>query len=430
MYKNVVFYLFDYLALLLKGSVFVFSLSFTGLAMEESTERDFLSGEQDEKNEEENSAEANLIYAIEKKEKQEEKTKVFKLDYGQFLSQKDFSTCYPKFYQRRAIKNLFNAYSLFKSSEKESIFKTIDILVLNKSILGRHANAVKSYIDDLVYVEPNFTPVNRGESGYESMCSNYRLISEQNNELIKDSSNWQWLKFDTLNSQKYLFADLPHSDRGYKSTVIELRDQDSVDAAREMSNLGYKTALVNFANRHIPGGGYRKGRLAQEEGICRRTTLFPALNKKLYPIQHNELIYSDNVVVFRDSWEKQFQVKNEGSTISVITVPAYNLNPNMRANDLSLSEQYLDGTKDKIRAQFRVAAAKGVDAIVLGAFGCGAFKGDPNIVAQIYKEVLNELEFIGIFELIIFAILDKESDNYKAFEQKMHAKPFIYGVQL
>ena len=36
------------------------------------------------------------------------------------------------------------------------------------------------------------------------------------------------------------------------------------------------------------------------------------------------------------------------------------------------------------------AAAKGADILVLGAFGCGAFQNDPEVVARAYNTVLKE----------------------------------------
>ncbi len=48
------------------------------------------------------------------------------------------------------------------------------------------------------------------------------------------------------------------------------------------------------------------------------------------------------------------------------------------------------------------AAAKGADILVLGAFGCGAFQNDPEIVARAYKTVLQE--FPKVFKQIEFAV--------------------------
>ena len=63
-----------------------------------------------------------------------------------------------------------------------------------------------------------------------------------------------------------------------------------------------------------------------------------------------------------------------------------------------------------------VAAANGVDTLVLGAFGCGAFCNDPWVVANAFKDALTEMG--GYFETIEFAIASApgtESENFRAF---------------
>ena len=73
--------------------------------------------------------------------------------------------------------------------------------------------------------------------------------------------------------------------------------------------------------------------------------------------------------------------------------------------------------KNRARHILIVAASKGVDAIVLGAFGCGAFQNDPTVVAEAYKDVLEEMK--GYFSLIEFAIYcrPRETANYDAFSR-------------
>ena len=58
----------------------------------------------------------------------------------------------------------------------------------------------------------------------------------------------------------------------------------------------------------------------------------------------------------------------------------------------------------------------GVETIVLGAFGCGAFMNNPNVVAQASKNVLNE--YLYAFKNIEFAVYCslKDDINYSIFD--------------
>ena len=63
------------------------------------------------------------------------------------------------------------------------------------------------------------------------------------------------------------------------------------------------------------------------------------------------------------------------------------------------------------------AAAKGADILVLGAFGCGAFQNNPEVVARAYKTAL--LEFPKVFKQIEFAVYCPPggSRNYDVFRK-------------
>ena len=63
------------------------------------------------------------------------------------------------------------------------------------------------------------------------------------------------------------------------------------------------------------------------------------------------------------------------------------------------------------------AAAKGADILVLGAFGCGAFENDPEVVANAFKTALNV--FPKVFDHIEFAVYCPPggSTNYTVFKK-------------
>jgi hypothetical protein len=70
-----------------------------------------------------------------------------------------------------------------------------------------------------------------------------------------------------------------------------------------------------------------------------------------------------------------------------------------------------------MRSKLWAAVHHGHTAIVLGAYGCGAFKNDPRTVAKLYWKLLGPGgEFEGRFQIVVFAII-KSMDNMQAFTQ-------------
>lgn len=65
------------------------------------------------------------------------------------------------------------------------------------------------------------------------------------------------------------------------------------------------------------------------------------------------------------------------------------------------------------------AAAMGADILVLGAFGCGAFENDPEVVANAYKTALDV--FPKVFKVVEFAVYCPPSGsvNYEVFMRVM-----------
>ena len=53
--------------------------------------------------------------------------------------------------------------------------------------------------------------------------------------------------------------------------------------------------------------------------------------------------------------------------------------------------------------------------MVLGAFGCGAFRNPPEVVAKLFKEAVDD--FGLLFETIEFAVYHtpRETNNYDSF---------------
>ena len=217
---------------------------------------------------------------------------------------------------------------------------------------------------------------------------------------------------------------------------IKVTNLDTFSAARKYAkDEDNFVAVLNFASATNPGGGVTKGSTAQEECLCRCSTLYPALNQKkcfenYYNINRNsgdnrgsdKIIYTRDVLVFKDSNYEMLEPKDM-FYVDVITCAAPNLrdkpknayNPGANKEALKLSDEELyDIHVRRARNIFYAARNNDITHLILGAFGCGAFKNNPEVVAKAYKKVIEEYK--PYFDIIEFAIIGK-NDNYDIFKR-------------
>lgn len=216
----------------------------------------------------------------------------------------------------------------------------------------------------------------------------------------------------------------------------------SLEASEAYAKAGKKVCVLNFASATNPGGGVVRGASAQEEAICRCSTLYPCLNqKKLWdefyiphreadnPLYNDDCIFTPDVTVFKSDINfPELLPENEWWRVDVITCAAPNLrsipsnimNPGGGSRSATISyEELLCLLQTRIQKIFEVAIASGADVLVLGAFGCGAFRNPPRLVATVFAE-FTEL-YRKCFDVIEYAVFhtERERANYKAFRDVM-----------
>jgi|GEM_PF-3395647 len=204
-------------------------------------------------------------------------------------------------------------------------------------------------------------------------------------------------------------------------TKFSVVNQDAVYAAIDLHNKGHKVALLNPANAFTQGGGARWGAAAMEEDLCRRSALLPELDKQSYPLKGDKLLYTADVPFFRYGRDRHYAAMAKPETLSVITSAAIDLNPNHGGSQYT-QEAFEKETRLRAYAQLWKAAEEGNDAVVLTAFGCGAFQNNPEIVARIYRDVLNE-KFDCVFKKVTFAVID-DHNTKKAHNPRGNYLPF------
>ena len=136
-------------------------------------------------------------------------------------------------------------------------------------------------------------------------------------------------------------------------------------------------------------------------------------------------MYTEGVIICKTDEEiPERMPKEDWVTVDVITIAAPDLRekenehvPLIKAG-MRMSDAELFGYHVK-RAihMLTCAAAKGAEILVLGAFGCGAFRNDPEVVARAYKTAL--AEFPKVFKKIEFAVycFPGDSRNYDVFHR-------------
>lgn len=190
-----------------------------------------------------------------------------------------------------------------------------------------------------------------------------------------------------------------------------------------------RIAVLNFANPVEPGGGVSWGAIAQEECLCRSSNLFPCLAQKKvrqdYYQQHagakqsaasDRVVYVPDVTVYKSDDILPLNLSVEDWVqVDVLTcaAPFYPGLPDR--TDAYLLDLY----KSRIQNIFECAIDNQADVLILGAFGCGAFKNPSYLMAQAFCDTIEEQNYLDAFSVIAFAIPEdgrESSRNLRSFE--------------
>jgi uncharacterized protein (TIGR02452 family) len=210
------------------------------------------------------------------------------------------------------------------------------------------------------------------------------------------------------------------------STSIEIRDATTQQAAEALASQGDVVAL-NFASARNPGGGFLGGAKAQEEELCRCSGLYRTLLTQRQYYEHNRrqetLLYSDfsiyspRVPFFRLAANEP--LLERPLLVSVITAPAPNAGALAR-NEPGAASQLRTTFEQRWANVLAIAEHNGHRTLVLGAWGCGAFRNEPVMVAETALSTLRSARFDGVFERVVFAIPGagrQSRENLEAFRR-------------
>ena len=257
----------------------------------------------------------------------------------------------------------------------------------------------------------------------EEAKNHHKMIEEKYQDITNIS---------IANSKIYTPEMCKRSETGGIKPIIQILDTDTVSALYMINSFYSNIGILNFASFKYPGGMFLKGSSAQEEALCHESNLYETLkffnntyySANIYKCKMNPTInstyldrgiYSSNIMFLREN-------KNVINT-AVITVAA----PNIRNADAIILEKFNTvALSNRIKFVLDIAETENLKTLILGAFGCGVFRQNPEEVAYLFKEYLLSEKYN--FTNIIFAIPDSNSKNYKAFVKVL--KDSLSGIYI
>ena len=266
------------------------------------------------------------------------------------------------------------------------------------------------------------------------MAHDYRKI---NREVMTDTMNQcitnsdlRCMISDSLEVQRIIHhcTDIEVGVGDDSLTTYEVNGGRTFGEAQKLVAEGYSVAVLNFANsRSIGGAPYSAG--AQEESLCRCSTLLPCLealkwdfydyHKYLFEIGkigymgNDDIIYTPNVCVFKkeehtDPIIPKIMPREEWFHVNVITCAAPQL-----MSMCSTPTDYEEQISRRIKRILDVAVNHNAEAIVLGAWGCGAFGNPEHVVARLFMQRLKQCGF----KKVVFALGRRDYENSAFYEE-------------
>jgi len=228
------------------------------------------------------------------------------------------------------------------------------------------------------------------------------------------------------NPLKNLVEGVLQQNQVFESCQLEVADETTLQGASRLVKSGQyqRVGVLNFASAKNPGGGFLNGSMAQEESLASSSALYESLihcqDYYSWHKSHANLLYSDRMIytpdcpVFRDD---DGRLLDEPYLVDFMTSPAPNIGA-MR-EDSPLRDEVLPVLRERSEKVLAVMANHGCDAVVLGAWGCGVFKNDPDMVAEVFAQHLKQGgRWHNRFRKVVFSILDRsrQQENIQAFQ--------------
>jgi uncharacterized protein (TIGR02452 family) len=197
------------------------------------------------------------------------------------------------------------------------------------------------------------------------------------------------------------------------STQVHVIEAEPLSISQHLTRRELENAVLSFGAPRRPGGSYESGRTAQEEDLCcRMPQLYPSLrgHPTIYGraegLGDTTALLTRNLSVARDV--DHALVSDEGPLVNVITAAM----PDLKGSDgprIVDVQTWEAKVRKRVRTVLWAAYQSGIENLVLGAWGAGAFRNPGGWVARVFATELASMEWRGAFRKIVFAISDPKA---------------------
>ncbi len=301
------------------------------------------------------------------------------------------------------------------------------------------------------------------------------------------------VKYKGLQDQATKNVDTWIKDRINPPMQVDVISKDWGDSTLQATKkYGAIYTVLNMANSFFPGGAVLDGGSAQEENMWHRSTCLQTLHDEGIYLdkENNTFRYEEKMTALISALEQmtdeercqliqlrgdslsnafkvflhkeqqicfrggEFLVPNHSfesgssyiadSALSYALLPQNEIFPfyELRSaapdlsservdwNDTGVLEHYKNDLRRRIAAQLDTLILAGRTHAVLGAWGCGAFKNNPNTVAALYREEIEKRAHF--FQHIVFPVINRNyrSENFSIFHQSLNGLKLGEGSKI
>ena len=250
----------------------------------------------------------------------------------------------------------------------------------------------------------------------------------------------------SANPLKSPISEHPVADADHPPTPtkIEFIHSSTLSAARNLwQSVSHSTTndsvgglgVLNFASPKHAGGSTLHGGSDQEECLVRQSTLYDSLQNsaagmQFYAahrkesdgsgLQDHAMLYSPGVVVFKDD-DGEYINPYTINVVSSVPVNAATVRVRFNINERECNEGIHTVMTERMARILRLFEERGDRFLVLGAFGVGQCCNSPNMIGEIWADLLHTTygKFRGVFEHVVFALPAKHVRTFQyAFESR------------